>query len=326
MAADLAHGLTSPAIADVPVTSASPFNQVTAQGVLEVTPTDPTGIRNGTSLDFGNGNISLAHIPPHSTFEEPINVPRNGDAMHGMPFNAAGYARISDVSCFDSKGFRRNSPLLDIGGAHNRHHDNIEALGPSVVSVNETTSTDDDTTAEKPISSVTCQNTVSGVVSQKKRVKRVSRAVCQKKLDWTPLNRMFTLYFERTAKKIWTLEELQQHNRNPVEENMDGPVIFSPSTKEYVEVTCGGKVCLPSARDKRDRDNFLKGQLESIGNCAHGRSFKFEGKRLAAIVSHVNKDGCTLPQTHPALVEFAKWCHNLSKKTLPPAFSVNLSV
>ncbi|KAH8916685.1 hypothetical protein BT69DRAFT_748477 [Atractiella rhizophila] len=129
-------------------------------------------------------------------------------------------------------------------------------------------------------------------------------------LETRPLERPFILYFERQGKKIWMREELLKLGRKPEEERLEGPVTFSSPV--YRVVTCGGKECLPSARNQTVRNNFLRGQLGWIGDCAHKPSFKFEGKRPSVIVSHlVNKERCTLHKTHPDLVQFAEWCRDL---------------
>ncbi|KAH8919097.1 hypothetical protein BT69DRAFT_516254 [Atractiella rhizophila] len=133
------------------------------------------------------------------------------------------------------------------------------------------------------------------------------------KLKITQLKRTFILYFEREAKRIWTKEELLQHGRDLEEECLEGPVTFGPSTSvAYVEVTFGGKVCLPFATNHVERNNFLRGQLKSIGDCAHKPSFKFNGKKPSVIVNHItDRERCPLHKKYPDLIKFAEWCRDL---------------
>ncbi|KAH8930677.1 hypothetical protein BT69DRAFT_315110 [Atractiella rhizophila] len=70
-----------------------------------------------------------------------------------------------------------------------------------------------------------------------------------------------------------------------------------------------------------EHNNFLRSQFKAIGNCAHGRGFKFQGKRPAAILDHViGTTQCPLRQTHSELCAFILWCHDLQKK--PSIFNI----
>ncbi|KAH8929698.1 hypothetical protein BT69DRAFT_88794 [Atractiella rhizophila] len=157
------------------------------------------------------------------------------------------------------------------------------------------------------------ENILAGSEVESTNVHRRNTANPQKTLEITRLERTFILYFEREAKRIWTKEELLQCGRDLEEECLEGPVTFGPSTSlAYVEVTLGGKVCLPFATNHRERNNFLRGQLKSIGDCAHKPSFKFNDKKPSIIVNHIaNKERCPLHKKYPDLIQFAEWCRDL---------------
>ncbi|KAH8920228.1 hypothetical protein BT69DRAFT_1352580 [Atractiella rhizophila] len=106
---------------------------------------------------------------------------------------------------------------------------------------------------------------LAGSAVESTNLHRQNTVKSQKTLEITTLKRTFILYFSREEKRIWVWEELLFHELDPVQEGLDGPVIFGPSTSPaYVEVTLDGKVCLPSSANHRERNNFLRGQLKSI--------------------------------------------------------------
>ncbi|KAH8928207.1 hypothetical protein BT69DRAFT_607909 [Atractiella rhizophila] len=242
-------------------------------------------------------------IPSQSGLLESSNQP----SAHYTPLTAL---RLNPISAGDPPGPRQTYPGSTAPGA-NTGYENTLQTADAILNRRNTY----------------METTAPAVTSGQNKA-----APREKTLKITPLNRELTLYFERVAKKIWLLEELHQQRRDPVAEGLEGPIIFGPRTnRAYVKVTYGGKECLPSAKSQTERNNFLKGQLAAIGrpiypmycfltdddvyskgDCAHGRGFKFSGKRPAVIMIHVvNKQQCTLYKTHPDLVRFAEWCRDI---------------
>ncbi|KAH8914108.1 hypothetical protein BT69DRAFT_1159059 [Atractiella rhizophila] len=168
----------------------------------------------------------------------------------------------------------------------------------------------------------TCSNANMALTNAHKQRKcRVTTTIQRKKLmpeeqlEIKRLKHDYTLYFDKAAKKIWMEQELFERHRGT--EGLDGPITIGPHTSsDYVEVSCDGKECLPSASSQTDRNNFIRGQFKSVGGCSHGRGFQFRGKRPAAIADHFtnSRGSCPLLGSHPDLCKFVQWCYEMSKK------------